>query len=53
MRRIIGEEEKLVAAARAGDREAFSELIMRHADQVYRAAHRITRHREDAEDAFQ
>jgi len=47
------EEDKLVAAARAGDPDAFGELIMGHADMVFRATHRITRHREDAEDAVQ
>jgi len=53
MRHISDEEDKLVTAARAGDRDAFGELIVRHADRVFRAAHRITRHREDAEDAVQ
>ena len=53
MREIDSEEDKLVAAATAGDPDSFGELIMRHADQVFRAAYRITRHREDAEDAVQ
>ena len=53
MREIENEENELLGAARAGDRDAFSELIMRHADQVFHAARRITRHREDAEDAVQ
>jgi len=47
------EEDKLVAAAKAGDRDAFSKLIMPHANRLFRATHRITRHREDAEDAVQ
>lgn len=47
------DEDKLVAAARAGDEDAFSELIMRNADRVFCATRRITRHREDAEDAAQ
>src|SRR5215510_897434 len=53
MRHMGSEEDNLVTAARAGDRDAFSELVIRHADGVFRAAHRITRHREDAEDAVQ
>jgi RNA polymerase sigma-70 factor (ECF subfamily) len=53
MRDIDSEEDKLVAAARAGDPDAFAKLIMSHADMVFRATHRITRHREDAEDAVQ
>lgn len=47
------EEDKLVAAARTGDRDAFVELIRPHTDRVHYAARRITRHREDAEDAVQ
>ena len=47
------EEDKLVTAARAGDRDAFGELIRRNADRVFHTARRITRHREDAEDAVQ
>jgi RNA polymerase sigma-70 factor (ECF subfamily) len=53
MKDVDSEEDKLVAAARAGDPDAFGKLIMCHADMVFRATHRITRHREDAEDAVQ
>lgn len=53
MRDIDREDGRLVVAARAGDQDAFSELIMRHADRIFRVTHRITRHREDAEDAVQ
>ena len=53
MRDRDSEEDKLVAAARAGDPDAFGKLIMCHADMVFRATRRITRHREDAEDAVQ
>jgi len=53
MRDIDSDEDKLVAAARAGDADAFSKLILCHADMVFRATHRITRHRQDAEDAVQ
>ena len=53
MRQKESEEDKLLAAARTGDRDAFVELIRPHTDQILRAAQRITRHREDAEDAVQ
>jgi RNA polymerase sigma-70 factor (ECF subfamily) len=48
-----GFESQLVAAAKGGDRDAFGELIKPHLDMVLRTAHRITRNREDAEDAAQ
>jgi RNA polymerase sigma-70 factor, ECF subfamily len=53
MRRNESEELKLLAAAKTGDRDAFVELIRPHTDRALRAAQRITRHREDAEDAVQ
>jgi RNA polymerase sigma factor (sigma-70 family) len=43
----------LVAVAKMGHRTAFDELHKRHAAKMFRVAHRITRHREDAEDAVQ
>ena len=46
-------EEDLVAGARRGDNDAFDELWRRHAQQVLRVTQRITRNREDAEDALQ
>jgi RNA polymerase sigma factor (sigma-70 family) len=46
-------EELLLSAARSGDRTAFMELCGRHSRQIWWRIHRITRHREDAEDAFQ
>jgi RNA polymerase sigma factor (sigma-70 family) len=46
-------DEGLVAVAKTGDRTAFDELHKRHAAKMFRVAHRITRHREDAEDAVQ
>ena len=48
-----GFESQLLAAAKGGDRDAFGELIKPHLDNVFRTAHRITRNREDAEDAAQ
>ena len=53
MRQKESEENKLVAAAKTGDRNAFMKLIHPHLDRVHCAARRITRHREDAEDAVQ
>jgi RNA polymerase sigma factor (sigma-70 family) len=46
-------EAKLVAAAKEGQRAAFGELCERHTAKVFRVVHRITRNREDAEDAVQ
>ena len=47
------DEELLVSAARSGDHTAFMELCGRHSRQIRWRIHRITRNREDAEDAFQ
>ncbi|HEY2118029.1 MAG TPA: sigma-70 family RNA polymerase sigma factor [Candidatus Acidoferrum sp.] len=46
-------DEKLVAAAKNGQREAFGELCKRHEKRIHRVALRITRNREDAEDSVQ
>lgn len=46
-------DERLVAVAKMGHGVAFDELYKRHAEQMFRATHRITRNREDAEDAVQ
>jgi RNA polymerase sigma factor (sigma-70 family) len=46
-------DECLVAATKSGDRAAFDELFERHAQKMFRISHRITRNREDAEDAVQ
>lgn len=43
----------LTARARSGDRAAFSELVARHQDAVYRVCFRVLGRREDAEDAAQ
>jgi len=49
----VWSEENLVAAAKIGQRAAFGELCERHANKVFRVTLRITRNREDAEDAAQ
>src|SRR5215467_8928879 len=46
-------ENKLVEAAQNGHQSAFSILCERYGHQLLRTAHRITRSREDAEDAVQ
>lgn len=50
---IPSEEAILLASARAGDSAAFERLVMPHWDALFRAAQRILRNREDAEDAVQ
>ncbi len=46
-------EEQLIAAAKSGRRAPFGELCERHMKQVSCVTRRITRNREDAEDAAQ
>jgi len=46
-------DKRLVAVAKSGDKSAFDELYKRHAEKMFRTARRITRNREDAEDAVQ
>jgi len=51
---VVKEDEpKLVAAAKAGDPVAFTELVHRYERKIYRLALNITQNREDAEDAMQ
>jgi RNA polymerase sigma factor (sigma-70 family) len=47
------DDETLVTLARLGDGPVLNELYRRHAERIFRVARRITRHREDAEDAVQ
>ena len=46
-------DEGLVAAAKSGDHAAFVELWSRHSNTAFRAAYRIIRNQDDAEDAIQ
>ena len=46
-------DERLVKKARIGHRTAFDELYKRHREKMFRVTHRITRNRQDAEDAVQ
>ena len=48
-----GDELALVQAARTGDVSAFEQLIQRYDRKIFRLAHHITQHREDAEDVLQ
>jgi RNA polymerase sigma-70 factor (ECF subfamily) len=47
------DESALIAAAQAGNAEAFEALLQPHSKRVLRAIRGITRNREDAEDALQ
>jgi RNA polymerase sigma-70 factor (ECF subfamily) len=49
----VGEVAELVAAARAGDRAAFDELVRLTHRDVYRLALRLTANEEDARDVVQ
>ena len=46
-------DESLVAAARSGGYSAYAELCRRYRESVFRTVQRITRNKEDAEDALQ
>ena len=46
-------DERLVAAAKMGRSGAFDDLYKRHAEKMLCITYRITRNREDAEDAVQ
>ncbi len=46
-------DEALIVSAKAGNNLAYAELCRRHSASTMRAVHRITRNKEDAEDAMQ
>ncbi|MBP8128607.1 MAG: sigma-70 family RNA polymerase sigma factor [Candidatus Hydrogenedentes bacterium] len=46
-------DSELALALKAGDREAFEELVRRHQGRVYAVAYRLTGNREDALDVAQ
>ena len=50
---IPSDEARLVAAAKAGDSEAFAELVRRTEAEVYTLAYRLTGNQEDARDVAQ
>ncbi len=47
------DERELIARMRAGDFEAFSELIDAHKDKIYALVHRLAGNKENAEDIVQ
>jgi RNA polymerase sigma-70 factor (ECF subfamily) len=47
------DESALVAQARAGDAQAFTDLVNRYERKIYRLAKNITQNNEDAEDVLQ
>ena len=47
------EETRLVAAAKRGEEEAFTELVKRHEQRVFKLASRFFRQRHEVEDAAQ
>jgi len=49
----VFDESALVARARQGDTEAFSELVSRYERKIFRLARNITQSEEDAEDVLQ
>ena len=51
--RGICDDHSLVARAKSGHDDAFGELYKRHKRNAHRAAHRILRNQQDAEDAVQ
>lgn len=46
-------DEKLIAAAQGGDTRAFTELVRRYEETVYRFSYKLCRDREKAEETFQ
>jgi RNA polymerase sigma-70 factor (ECF subfamily) len=46
-------DERIIAAARDGERRAFAELVRRYEETVYRFAYSLCREREKAEETFQ
>src|SRR5947209_17718703 len=49
----VFDELPLIEAAKAGDAEAFSELVSRYERKIFRLAKNITQNDEDAEDVLQ
>jgi RNA polymerase sigma-70 factor, ECF subfamily len=47
------DESTLVAQAREGEMQAFSELVRRYEGKIFRLAQHVTQNREDAEDVLQ
>jgi len=52
-RRLIDEDAELVARAQAGEREAFEELVRRHAEHLFAVVVRLMPDRHEAEEVTQ
>jgi RNA polymerase sigma-70 factor, ECF subfamily len=50
---VILSEGKLIAKARRGNHEAFTELVQKHSGKIYGVSLRMLKNREDAEDNVQ
>ena len=46
-------DEMLAARAKSGEMDAFVELSQRHANRIFQTTYRVTRNRQDTEDALQ
>jgi RNA polymerase sigma factor (sigma-70 family) len=54
LQKVMGTKEaSLLATAKSGETAALDTLYRAHAEKLFRTVHRITRNREDAEDAVQ
>jgi RNA polymerase sigma factor (sigma-70 family) len=49
----VSDDESLLEAAKRGEHAAYIELSNRHTPMIFRVVNRITKNREDAEDAMQ
>lgn len=47
------DEQEIIRLARAGDKKAMSELVLKYGDRIYGLALKILRNKEDAEDILQ
>jgi RNA polymerase sigma-70 factor, ECF subfamily len=50
---VVSSENKLIAMARRGNHEAFTELVQKHSGKIYGVSLRMLKNREDAEDNLQ
>jgi RNA polymerase sigma-70 factor (ECF subfamily) len=50
---VVLSENKLIALARRGNHEAFTELVQKHSGKIYGVSLRMLKNREDAEDNLQ
>src|ERR1700738_4108756 len=50
---VLSAEDKLIAMARRGSHEAFTELVQKHSGKIYGVSLRMLKNREDAEDNVQ